>query len=90
MTLTTRTLPSYTVFDEQGRPWVGGTGRKVVEIAIDRRALAYCFDHQAELDAEIARMESFVQETRAQNPPTVTREILQARLVDGKSQCGRG
>jgi uncharacterized protein (DUF433 family) len=103
MTLTARTLPSHIVFDEQGRPWVEGTGRKVVEIAIDRRAglsaeqiheahtdlslakihaaLAYYFDHQAELDAEVARIESFVEETRAQSRVVVTRENLQARLA---------
>lgn len=38
MTFTSRTLPSHIVFDEQGRPWLEGTGRKVVEIAIDNRA----------------------------------------------------
>lgn len=37
-TLTSCTLPSHIVFDEQGRPWLEGTGRKVIEVAIDSRA----------------------------------------------------
>ena len=112
LTLTTRTLPSHIVFDEEGRPWIDGTGRKVVEIAIDRRAgrsaeqiheahpdlslakihaaLAYYFDHQAELDAEIARMETFVEGNRAQKPPKVRGEILRARSSNGfLAQAGR-
>ena len=101
MTLTARTLPSHIVFDDRGRPWVEGTGRKVVEIAIDSRAglsaaqiheaqdiplskvhaaLAYYFDHQAELDAEIARIEKFVDDARAATPRALTREMLEARL----------
>jgi uncharacterized protein (DUF433 family) len=102
MVLTTRTLPSHIVFDEQGRPWVEGTGRKVIEIAIDssaglsaaqiheahpdlplakiHAALAYYFDHQAELDAEITRIEQFVNEARAENPNKITRAVLEARL----------
>jgi uncharacterized protein (DUF433 family) len=101
MALTTRTLPSHIVFDDQGRPWVEGTGRKVVEIAIDslaglsaeqihqahdlplakiHAALAHYFDHQAELDAEIARIEKFVDDAKASTPRTVTREMLEARL----------
>ena len=102
ITLTSRTLPSHIVFDEQGRPWVEGTGRKVVEIAIDSRAglsaeqihqahpdiplakihaaLAYYFDHQAELDEEIARIEKFVKDVQSQSPRTLTRDILEARL----------
>jgi uncharacterized protein (DUF433 family) len=38
MTLSTRTIPSHIVFDDQGRPWVEGTGRKVIQIAVDNRA----------------------------------------------------
>jgi hypothetical protein len=38
MALTTRTLQSHIVFGEQARPWVEGTGHKVMEIAIDNRA----------------------------------------------------
>jgi uncharacterized protein (DUF433 family) len=108
MTLTTRTLPSHIVFDEQGRPWVEGTGRKVIEIAIDHRAglsaaqihdahsdlplakihaaLAYYFDHQAELDAEIARIEEFVKAARAEKLDQITRDVLRARLnANGKT-----
>ena len=100
--MTTRILPSYIVFDEQGRPWLEGTGRKVVEIVIDSRAglsaaqiheahpdlpmakihaaLAYYFDHQAELDGEIARTEAYVASVRSQNPATITRQMLKSRL----------
>jgi len=102
MMLTTRALPSYIVFDEQGRPWIEGTGRKVIEVAIDTRAgmsadqiheahpdlplarihaaLTYYFDHQSELDDEIARIEAYVEEVKAQHPTRITREMLQARL----------
>jgi uncharacterized protein (DUF433 family) len=102
MTFPARTLPSHIVSDEQGRPWVEGTGRKVLEIAIDSRtglsaaqiheahpdlplakihaALAYYFDHQAELDADIARIDQFVENIRAENPNKITRQMLEARL----------
>jgi len=101
-TLTSRVLRSHIVFDEQGRPWVEGTGRKVVEIAIDSRAglsagqiheahpdlplakihaaLAYYFDHQAELDGEIAQLAKYVEEIKAQHPNKITRETLEVRL----------
>jgi uncharacterized protein (DUF433 family) len=101
-TMTTRALPSHIEFDEQGRPWIEGTGRKVVEIAIDRRAglsaeqiheahpdlplakihaaLAYYFDHQPELDGEIAQIVKYVEEVKKQHPNKITREMLEARL----------
>jgi uncharacterized protein (DUF433 family) len=108
MTLTTRTLPSHIVFDEQGRAWLDGTGRKVVEIAIDNRAglsaaqihaahpdlplakihaaLAYYYDHQAELDSEIERLDRYVEQVQSRHPNRVTRQELEDRLKQGSQK----
>jgi uncharacterized protein (DUF433 family) len=61
VTLTTRSLPSHIAFDEQGRPWVEGTGRKVVEIAIDHRAgLMAAQIHDAHPDSRPVDLSSIV------------------------------
>jgi uncharacterized protein (DUF433 family) len=57
MTLTSRTLPSHIVFDEQGRAWVEGTGRKVSEIVIDHQAgLTAGEIHEARPDLPLAKI----------------------------------
>lgn len=108
MTLTSRILPSHIVFDEHGRPWLDGTGRKVVELAIDNRAglsaaqiheahpdlplakihaaLAYYYDHQAELDSEIEQLERFVDQVQSRHPNRVTRQELEDRLKQGSQR----
>ena len=43
-------------------------------------ALAYYFDHQAELDGEIAQIVKYVEEVKAQHPNKITREMLEERL----------
>jgi uncharacterized protein (DUF433 family) len=45
-------------------------------------ALAYYFDHQAQVDAEIAEAARYAEELRAQNPNPLTRAELEARLKD--------
>ena len=101
-TLSVRVVPSHILFDEAGRPWIEGTGRKVIEITYEKRAglsaeqireahpdlplakihaaLAYYYDHQQEMDAEMERLDGWVEEMRAKNPNRLTREILEERL----------
>jgi uncharacterized protein (DUF433 family) len=101
-TLTARIIPSHILFDEAGRPWIEGTGRKVIEITYEKRAglsaeqiqeahpdlslakihaaLAYYYDHQQEMDAEMERLDRWVEEMRAKNPNQLTREMLEERL----------
>lgn len=45
-------------------------------------ALAYYYDHQAEMDAEMDRMDADVERMRAENPNPFTREQLEQRLRD--------
>src|SRR5262245_61999094 len=45
-------------------------------------ALAYYYDHQEQIDAEIAEARRYAEEMRAQNPNPLTREQLEARLKD--------
>jgi uncharacterized protein (DUF433 family) len=48
-------------------------------------ALAYYYDHQEQIDAEIAEAARYVEEMRAQNPNPLTREQLEARLKNQES-----
>jgi uncharacterized protein (DUF433 family) len=43
-------------------------------------ALAYYYDHQEPIDAEIAEAARYVEEMRAQNPNSLTRQQLEAKL----------
>jgi O-acetylhomoserine/O-acetylserine sulfhydrylase-like pyridoxal-dependent enzyme len=43
-------------------------------------ALAYYYDHEEQVDAEIAAAAQYAAEARAQNPNLLTRQILEARL----------
>jgi uncharacterized protein (DUF433 family) len=43
-------------------------------------ALAYYYEHQAEVDADIERRKRYVEEMRAQNRNPFTREELELRL----------
>lgn len=43
-------------------------------------ALAYYYDHQEQVDAEIAEAARYAEELRAQNPNPLTRRQLEARL----------
>jgi uncharacterized protein (DUF433 family) len=43
-------------------------------------ALAYYYEHQAEVDADIERRKQYVEEMRAQNRNPFTREELELRL----------
>jgi uncharacterized protein (DUF433 family) len=43
-------------------------------------ALAYYYDHQEQVDAEIAEAARYAEELRAQNPNRLTRPELEARL----------
>ncbi len=43
-------------------------------------ALAYYYDHQEQIDAEIAEAARYVEAARAQNPNLLTRQQLEARL----------
>jgi uncharacterized protein (DUF433 family) len=43
-------------------------------------ALAYYYDHQEQIDTEIAEAARFVEAMRAQNPNPMSREQLQGRL----------
>ena len=43
-------------------------------------ALAYYHDHREQVDAEIAEVAQFAEEARTQNPNSLTRRQLEARL----------
>ena len=43
-------------------------------------ALAYYYDHQEQVDAEIAEAARYAEEMRAQSPNPLTRQQLEARL----------
>jgi Protein of unknown function (DUF433) len=48
-------------------------------------ALAYYFDHKADIDADIAEGEHFVAELKAKTPPSKLQKILEARLAENGS-----
>ena len=43
-------------------------------------ALAYYYDHQAEMDAEMDRIDAQVERMRAEHPNPITREELERRM----------
>ena len=47
-------------------------------------ALAYYYDHQEQVDAEIAEAARYAEEARAQNPNLLTRQQLEVRLRNGE------
>jgi uncharacterized protein (DUF433 family) len=49
-------------------------------------ALAYYFDHQAEIDAQIAAWDAEYEQLRAANPNPLTREELEKRLQQQGSE----
>jgi hypothetical protein len=46
-------------------------------------ALAYFYDHREEIYAAIADEERFVEEMKAQTPPSKLQKLLQARKANG-------
>jgi pyrroloquinoline quinone (PQQ) biosynthesis protein C len=47
-------------------------------------ALAYYYDHQEQVDAEIAEAARYAEGARAQNPNLLNRQQLEARLRTGE------
>ena len=47
-------------------------------------ALAYYYDHQETVDAEIAEAAQYAEAARAQNPNLLSRQQLEARLRNGE------
>lgn len=91
---------SHLNLDDQGRPWIGNTNVKVIEVVLDHlsygwnaetiqenhphlslaqiyAALAWYYDHQVEMDAEIARQDGRLHALRAAVAPSP----LQRRLA---------
>ena len=95
-------LNSLIELDEHGVPWITGANTKVVEVVLDKMAygwsphlsmaqihaaLAYYYEHQDEVDADIERRDRYVEELRAQQKNPFTREeLLRRREAQEKQQ----
>jgi uncharacterized protein (DUF433 family) len=65
-----------------------------ISLAQVHAALAYYFDHKDEIDADIEEGRRFVEELKANTPPSKLHELLEARKAvngsdDGKSMSPR-
>jgi uncharacterized protein (DUF433 family) len=97
MTLTERTLPSHIVFDDQGRPWLKGTGRKIIEIAYDKRGGMTAEQiHEAHPDLPLAKIYAALsyyydhQQDSRGTPRSAARENLRGAFVLLRSPAGVG
>ena len=54
-----------------------------ITLAQVHAALAYYYDHKNEIDADIEEGRRFVEELKANSPPSKLQKLLEARKVDG-------
>ena len=64
--------------DEQGVAWIDDANVKVIEVVMDRLA-HYDYDHQATLDAEIARLEQTARQLQKEAGDSPLAARLKAR-----------
>ncbi len=57
------------------------TAHPSISLAQIHAALAYYFDHKAEIDADIEEGERFAAAMKAETPPSRLRKLLEARTV---------